>query len=82
MANHKSAEKRARQIEKITERNRATRSRVRTAVRLAREAKPEEQSKKLNEAFSQIQKAKSVLHKNTIARKMSRLAKSLSKKSA
>ena len=35
MANHKSAEKRARQTEKRTERNRARRSRIRTFVKKA-----------------------------------------------
>ncbi|PIR22319.1 MAG: 30S ribosomal protein S20 [Deltaproteobacteria bacterium CG11_big_fil_rev_8_21_14_0_20_45_16] len=78
MANHKSAEKRARQSIKRTTRNRVTRSAVKTATKTALNASGAEKEQALRNAFSTIQKAKSVLHRNTIKRKMARLAKALS----
>ena len=81
MANHKSAEKRARQNEKRRVRNKAVRTRVKHAtkeVRLtAAETSKEEALAKLKAAQSIINKAhkKGVVHKKTAARKISRLAK-------
>lgn len=80
MANHKSSEKRARQTIKRTDRNRKTRSAIRTATKAALTASTEDQSKKLSDAFSRIQKAKTVLHRNAIKRKMARLSKAISRK--
>ena len=81
MANHKSAEKRARQNEKRRVRNKAVRTRVKHAtkeVRLtAAETSKEEALAKLKAAQSTITKAqkKGVIHKKTAARKISRLTK-------
>lgn len=80
MANHKSAEKRARQIKKRTEENQQIRGRARTKTKAALKAKPDQQTEAVREAFSAIQKAKRVFHKNAIKRKMSRLSKALKKK--
>jgi small subunit ribosomal protein S20 len=87
MANHASAAKRARQSIKRSARNNASRSRVRTAERkvLSLLTDPKKAAEALSEAFSVIQKSKSVLHRNAIKRRMSRLAKAVgvaSKKSA
>ncbi|HEU0156673.1 MAG TPA: 30S ribosomal protein S20 [Stellaceae bacterium] len=80
MANHKSAEKRLRQTEKRTAINRARKSRVRTFVKKVETAiaggdKDEAQSA-LRLAQPELHRAvtKGVLHKNTAARKLSRLA--------
>ena len=81
MANHKSAEKRARQNEKRRVRNKAVKTRIKHAtkeVRLASgEASKEEALAKLNAAQSIIDKAlkKGVIHKKTAARKISRLSR-------
>ena len=80
MANNPSAEKRIRQTEKRTERNRARRSRVRTYLRkveLAIEGgKKDEALAAFQAAQPEMQRAvgKGVLHLNTVARKLSRLA--------
>lgn len=80
MPHHKSAEKRLRQTEKRTEINRARLSRVRTFVKKVETAiaigdKAEAQSA-LQLAQPELHRAttKGVLHKNTVARKLSRLA--------
>jgi small subunit ribosomal protein S20 len=81
LANHKSAEKRARQNEKRRVRNKAVRTRVKHAtkeVRLtAAETSKEEALAKLKAAQSIINKAlkKGVIHKKTAARKVSRLSR-------
>lgn len=80
MATHKSAEKRARQSVKRAARNRKVRSRVRTAVKAVLEADANQVQKSLSEAFSTIQKARGVFHRNTVRRKMARLAKAVAKK--
>lgn len=82
MANHKSAEKRARQNIKRAARNSAIRSRVKTAIKSAKQSSESERPAALSRAFSVIQKSKGVYHKNAIRRKMSRLARSLAKKTA
>ena len=79
MANHKSAEKRFRQTVTRTETNRARVSRIRTflkKVELALEAGNRDAAK---QAFVAVQPelhrgvSKGVMHKNTVARKLSRL---------
>jgi small subunit ribosomal protein S20 len=80
MANHKSAQKRIRQTAKRTAINRARKSRVRTflkRVELAIAAgDPETARSALRVAQPELHRAitKRVLHKNTVARKLSRLA--------
>jgi small subunit ribosomal protein S20 len=80
MANHFSALKRARQTEVRTARNRANRSRFRTALRHFREAlvkgNKDEAQKGFRETVSAIDKAiqKGVIHHNTAARYKSRLS--------
>jgi len=80
MPHHKSAEKRLRQTEKRTIINRARMSRVRTFVKKVETAietgdKVVAQSA-LQLAQPELHRAttKGVMHKNTIARKLSRLA--------
>lgn len=80
MPHHKSAEKRLRQTEKRTSINRARMSRVRTFVKKVETAiasgdKGAAQSA-LQLAQPELHRAttKGVLHKNTVARKLSRLA--------
>ena len=82
MANTKSAIKRMRQNEKRRLRNRAIRSRVRTAVKTARAAlgtSGAETAPAVVEAIRTLDKAvtKGVLHRNTAARKKSSLARHL-----
>jgi small subunit ribosomal protein S20 len=80
MPHHKSAEKRLRQTEKRTVINRARLSRVRTFVKKVETAietgdKAAAQSA-LQLAQPELHRAttKGVLHRNTVARKLSRLA--------
>jgi small subunit ribosomal protein S20 len=80
MATHKSAEKRIRQIVKRTEANRARKSRVRTFVKKVETAiatgdKGAAQSA-LRLAQPELHRAitKGVMHRNTVSRKLSRLA--------
>jgi small subunit ribosomal protein S20 len=80
MANHKSAEKRARQTVRRTEVNTARRSRVRSFVKQVEEAiAGGDRSAAMNalkQAQPEIQRSvkKGVLHRNTASRKISRLA--------
>jgi len=80
VANIKSAIKRIRQNETRRLRNRAVRSRVRSAVKLVTSA-AEAQSTTLPDTYRQAVRVldksvtKGVFHKNTIARKKSRLAR-------
>jgi small subunit ribosomal protein S20 len=80
MANHKSAEKRIRQTEKRTAVNRARKSRIRTFVKkveLAIAAGDKEAARAaFQEAQPEMQRgvSKGVLHKNTVARKLSRMS--------
>ena len=80
MATHKSAEKRARQTIKRTERNTGIKSRVKSAVRLFREALASGDKTKISAAFNDatrsLRKAasKGILHKRTASRRVSRLA--------
>jgi small subunit ribosomal protein S20 len=80
MASHKSAEKRIRQIAKRTATNRARISRVRTFVKKVEVAIATGNKGAAQSAFQLAQPelhraiTKGVLHKNTVSRKLSRLA--------
>ena len=78
---HHSSIKRARQTEKIRERNRTRVSRMRTAVKAAR-ANPGEES--LKKAMPSIMKAaqKRNIHRNKASRLVSRLARRANAQSA
>ena len=85
MANIKSAKKRILVTETKTARNKAIKSRVKTYVKKVETAVAENNkeaaSAALLEAISEINKAASkvVYHKNTAARKVSRLTKAVNK---
>ena len=80
MANTPQSKKRARQLERRTEVNKARRSRIRTFLRKVEEAIASGDQTKAQEALRAAQPelsrgvTKGVLHKNTVARKMSRLS--------
>ena len=83
MANHKSSEKRARQTLKKTARNYIVRSKVKTALRSAREAKASKATdmvEMIRAAVSNLQNAakKGIIHPRTAARKISRISKKAS----
>ena len=87
MANHKSAEKRARQNEIKRIRNKAVRTKVKNmvkTVRLSAENNSENIGAELDMAKSVIDKAakKGVIHPRTAARKISRLSKQVNTVSA
>jgi small subunit ribosomal protein S20 len=79
MANHVSALKRARQTETRTEVNRANRSRVRTSLRVLREALAAGNVKAAQDQYRRTVSAldksvqKGVFHSNTVSRYKSRL---------
>ena len=81
MANHKSAEKRARQNEKRRVRNKAAKTRIKHLTKEVRlvssETSKEEALAKLKAVQSTVDKAfkKGVIHKKTAARKISRLSR-------
>ena len=83
MANHKSALKRAKQNEERKLRNKAVRTRVRSAVKEVRSASPEAAAEVLLAAQSTIDRAakKGVLHRKNASRKISRLHKLVNRKS-
>lgn len=80
MANNASARKRIRQIERRTERNKARVSRMRTFIKKVETAvasgNKDAAASALREAQPEMQRAagKGVIHKNTVARKISRLS--------
>ena len=80
MASHKSAQKRIRQIVKRTGANRARISRVRTFVKKVEVAIATGDKEAAQSAFQLAQPelhraiTKGLLHKNTVSRKLSRLA--------
>ncbi|ENA2870547.1 30S ribosomal protein S20 [Campylobacter upsaliensis] len=80
MANHKSAEKRARQTIKKTERNRFYRTRLKNITKAVREAVANNDKNVANEAFKIANKSihamvsRGFLKKQTAARRVSRLA--------
>jgi len=87
MANKKSSKKRIRQTTKKTTTNTMARSKVKTAVRKARAAittKAADLTATVKSAVSALQKAgtKGTMHKRTVARKTSRLAKQANKAAA
>lgn len=88
MANHKSAEKRARQSERRNEANRRNRSHLRTEIKKLRSAiaagNREEAKSLLVETVSVIDKSmqKGIIHKNAAARYKSRLTTSVNAMSA
>ncbi|MBI3028562.1 MAG: 30S ribosomal protein S20 [Candidatus Rokubacteria bacterium] len=82
MANIKSAKKRIRQNERRRLRNRAIRTRIRTAVKEARQAlgaKAPAAPASIHEAIRILDKAvsKGVIHPNTAARRKAALARQL-----
>jgi small subunit ribosomal protein S20 len=80
MANHKSAEKRIRQTKRRTAINKSRVSRIRTFVKKVELAIQSGDKAAAEEAFKAAQPemqrgvTKGVLHKNTVARKLSRLS--------
>ncbi|HWB48766.1 MAG TPA: 30S ribosomal protein S20 [Stellaceae bacterium] len=84
MPHHKSAEKRLRQTEKRTAVNRARLSRVRTFVKKVELAISSGDKAAAQTAFQAAQPelhgatTKGVMHKNTVARKLSRLSARIS----
>jgi small subunit ribosomal protein S20 len=76
MANIRSAEKQRRQAEKANTRNRAGKSRLRTALKKGR-ASADQGTADLSTTVSEIDKAakKGIIKKNTASRYKSRLAK-------
>ncbi|MBX7248481.1 MAG: 30S ribosomal protein S20 [Caulobacteraceae bacterium] len=88
MANNPGAKKAIRKIERRTEVNKARRSRVRTFLRKFDEALASGDAKAAGAAFivaqSELMRAvsKGVVHRNTGARKVSRLAAQLKKLAA
>lgn len=88
MPNTKSAEKRIRQTEKRTARNRRLKSMVKTSIRRFEESvqsgDAEAAKIKLLSATRQIDKAaaKGVMHKNTAARKKSQLTRTFNRTAA
>ena len=80
MASHKSAEKRARQIERRTAVNRARTSRIKTYVKKVEAAiesgNKSEAAEALRHAQPELHRgvSKGVVHRNAVARKLSRLS--------
>ncbi|BEK36429.1 30S ribosomal protein S20 [Campylobacter coli] len=80
MANHKSAEKRARQTIKKTERNRFYRTRLKNITKAVREAAAQNDKNAANEALKIANKSihamvsRGFLKKQTASRRVSRLA--------
>jgi small subunit ribosomal protein S20 len=79
VANTKSAMKRIRQNERRRLRNRTVRTKVRSALKVARTIEGPEQRTTIQEAIRSLDKAvsKGVIHRNTAARKKSALARRL-----
>lgn len=81
MANHSSAKKRIRQTERRTEVNRARMSRVRSFVRKVEEAIASGDKEQATAALRDVQPelmrgaSRNLLHRNVVARRMSRLSK-------
>ena len=81
MAHHKSAEKRIRQTETRTARNRARTSRIKTEVKKVEQAIAGGNKTTAEAALKAAQPelhrgvSKGLLHRNTVARKISRLTK-------
>jgi small subunit ribosomal protein S20 len=88
MANHASAKKKIRQIERRTEINRARLSRVRTFIKKVEAAILSGNKSEAEAAFKAAQPEvmcgaqKGVMHRNTASRKLSRLAAGIKKLAA
>lgn len=88
MAHPKSAQKRARQSIKSRQRNRRRKAGVKKVVRAYEEAlsaeQPDQAAGVLKQVYQRLDKAaaKGTMHKKTVARKKSRLAKRLKKQAA
>jgi small subunit ribosomal protein S20 len=85
MPHHKSAEKRVRTNERDRKRNITVKSAVRTVIRKVRETAGDEKAPAaLRDAHSVLDNAvrKGVLHKRTVDRKKSRLARLVNRKGA
>ena len=85
MANIKSAKKRVLVAQRNTERNTAFKTSIKTAVKKALAVASSEDKSELNAALSKVYQlcdkavSKGILHKNTAARKKSRLTKAINK---
>ncbi len=85
MANIKSAKKRVLVAQRNTERNTAFKTSIKTAVKKALAVANSEDKTELNAALSKVYQlcdkavSKGILHKNTAARKKSRLTKAINK---
>ncbi len=85
MATHKSAEKRIRQTQKRTERNRYYRTRIKNIIKAVRESVNKNEVDKAQEALKIANKelhkfvSKGIIKKNTASRKVSRLNASVKK---
>ena len=85
MANIKSAKKRVLIAQKNTERNTAFKSAIKTAVKKVLAIATSEDKAELNTALSKVYQlcdkavSKGILHRNTAARKKSRLTKAIKK---
>lgn len=81
MANHASAKKRIRQTKRRTEVNRGRRGSIRTQLRAVEEAIDGGNKAAAQEAFKLAEPSmaagisKGIMHRNTVARKLSRLSK-------
>lgn len=84
MTHSKQAAKRVRTNEKARLRNRAVRSGIKSAVKAALTAAPEKRDSAVRQAVRRTDKAAKlgVLHKNTAARRKSRMQKALNKLAA
>ncbi len=84
MANTSSAKKAVRVIAKRTERNRGTRTGIKTAIKKVVKAEAGQGEEALREAVKTLDQAaaKNLIHKNKAARKKSRLAKQVAAKAA
>lgn len=76
---NRSAQKRARQAERRRLRNKAVKTRIKNTIKKFLKASGEEKRALLNEIYSLLDSAvsKGVIHRNTAARKKSRLSRLL-----
>ena len=77
MANHKSSLKRAKQSEVRRMRNKAVKTRVKTAVKAISTAENPQEQLPLTQSVIDKAAKKGVLHRRTASRKISRLAKQI-----
>lgn len=85
MANIKSAKKRVLVAQRNTERNTAFKTSIKTAIKKVLAAAASEDKSQVNELLSKVYQlcdkaaVKGIMHKNTAARKKSRLTKAVTK---